>query len=206
MWYYDFVKWTAAPFLGPVFRTKRHYISGKKPKGIFRGDFIVASNHISYLDAMVVGSAIPSRRIVFVATKDLFQTKWGPFFRAIGIIEIDKENPSVETMKKVKKRLRNGHLVGVFPEGTISRHEDMKTFKAGIVMMAVMAGVDILPMYLGERKTFKQRKVAIIGEKLKYDDLFKSPFPTIDEIENVAALLAEKEKELENKYKELYKE
>ena len=91
----------------------------------------------------------------------------------------------------------------MFPEGSISEDE-LKTFKSGVVMMAAMSKADILPIYIAKRKTFIQRKVAVIGNRLKYDDLFKSPIPNKEEINKASILLMEKEKELENKYKELY--
>ena len=72
--------------------------------------------------------------------------------------------------------------------------------------MSVMSEADILPIYIGKRETFKQRKVVVIGDRIKYSDLFKSPIPSMKEIENAAMVLAEAEKLLEAKYMELYKE
>lgn len=203
MWFFDFVKWTGALPLLLVLRTKIIYLHGKKPKGLLRGKILIASNHISYLDPIVVGNAVPWRRVGFVATKELIDKRpW--FFKGIGCIEIDKENPTVETFKLVKERLYRGHPVVVFPEGTISRNEEMRAFKTGIMMMAMMAESDIVPMYLGKRKTFKQRKVAIIGDRIKYADLFKTPFPSMDDLKQAALFLEEKEKELEDKYFKIY--
>lgn len=204
MWFFDFVKWTGAIPLICVLRTKKIYINGKKPKRLKRGKYIIASNHISFLDPIVVSTAFPTRRVGYVATKELIdKNRW--FFKGIGCIEIDKENPTVETFKEVEKRLYRGHPVCVFPEGRISRNEEMRTFKTGIIMMAAMAEADIVPIYLGKRKTFKQRKVAIIGDKIEHKSLFKGPFPTMDEMKEAALYLEEKEKELESKYMELYK-
>lgn len=203
MWFFDFVKWTGALPLLFVLRTKIIYLNGKKPKGLFRGKILVASNHISFLDPIVVGTVVKWRRIGFVATKELIDKRpW--FFKGIGCIEIDKENPTVETFKQVKNRLYRGHPVVVFPEGTISRNEEMKAFKTGIMMMAMMSEADIVPMYLGKRETFKQRKVAIVGNKIKYSDLIKSPFPSMDDLKAAAEHLQEVEKELENKFFEIY--
>ena len=204
MWFFDFVKWTGALPLMVVMRTKVIYLHGKRPKGIYRGKFIVASNHISFLDPIIVGTVVKLRRICFVSTKELIdKNPW--FFKAIGCIEIDKENPTVETFKEVKNMLYRGHPVVVFPEGTVVRNEDIQLFKTGIMMMAMMAESDIIPIYLGKRETFKQRKVAIVGDRIKYSDLFKSPFPTMDDLKAAAEYLREKELELEAKFHELYK-
>ena len=204
MWFFDFVKWTGALPLMLVLRTKVIYLHGKRPKGIYRGKFIAASNHISFLDPIVIGTVIKLRRVTFVSTKELIdKNPW--FFKGIGCIEIDKENPTVETFKEVKQMLYRGHPVVVFPEGTVVRDQDVQLFKTGIMMMAMMSEADIIPMYLGKRETFKQRKVAIVGDRIKYGDLFKTPFPTMDDLKNAAMFLREKELELETKFHELYK-
>ena len=204
MWFFDFVKWTGALPLMLVLRTKVIYLHGKRPKGLYRGKFIAASNHISFLDPIVVGTVIKLRRTTFVSTKELIDKRpW--FFKGIGCIEIDKDNPTVETFKEVKQMLYRGHPVVVFPEGTVVRDQDVQLFKTGIMMMAMMSEADIVPMYLGKRKTFKQRKVAIVGDRIKYSDLFKTPFPTMDDLKAAAKYLREKELELEAKFHELYK-
>ena len=204
MWFFDFVKWTGALPLMLVLRTKVIYLHGKRPKGLYRGKFIAASNHISFLDPIIVGTVIKLRRVTFVSTKELIDKRpW--FFKGIGCIEIDKENPTVETFKEVKNMLYRGHPVVVFPEGTVVRDQDVQLFKTGIMMMAMMSEADIVPMYLGKRETFKQRKVAIVGDRIKYSDLFKTPFPTMDDLKAAAKYLREKELELEAKFHELYK-
>ena len=205
MWFFDFVKWTGALPLMFVLRTKVIYLNSKKPKGLFSGKFLIASNHISFLDPIIIGTVVKFRRVGFVATKELIDKRpW--FFKGIGCIEIDKENPTVETFKLVKERLYRGHPVVVFPEGTVVRNEDLKCFKTGIMMMAMMSEADIVPVYIGNRKTFKQRKVAIVGDKIKYGDLFNTSFPTMDDLKAAAEHLRDIELELENKFHRLYKE
>lgn len=203
MWFFDFVKWTAFPFLWLLLRTKLIYIDGKKPKGLKRGKFILASNHVSKLDPFVAASTVLFRRMGWVAKETMFKKPYGWFFRAISVIELNKEKLSTKTFRKVNNLLTRGHILCMFPEGSISEDE-LKTFKSGVVMMAAMSKADILPIYLANRKTFVQRKVAVIGNRLKYEDLFKSPIPNKEEINKASILLMEKEKELENKYKELY--
>lgn len=207
MWFYDFTKWTGALFTVLLLRTRRIFITGKKKKGLLNGSYIISSNHMSYIDPIIISTVFPTRRISFVATKELFASEfWNIFFHALGIIKIDKENTSLSTFKEVEDRLNKGHLVGVFPEGQVTQTNEMNTFKSGIIMMAIMSQVDILPVYLAKRKLFTQRQVAIVGEKLVLKDYIESPFPTMDEINKLGEILAQKEKELENKYKEIYKE
>ena len=205
MWFYDFVKWTAFPFLWLLLRTKLIYINGKKPRGLRKGKFILASNHVSFLDPFIAASAVLSRRTGWVARETMFKKSYGWFFKAISVIRIDSDKLSTKTFRKVDDVLYRGHIVCMFPEGTIENGEELKAFKSGIVMMAALSKADILPLYIAKRKTFIQRKVVVIGERLKYQDLFKSNTPKMNEINKASILLMDKEKELENKYKGIYK-
>ena len=205
MWFYDFVKWTAFPFLWLLLRTKLIYINGKKPRGLRKGKFILASNHVSFLDPFIAASAVLSRRTGWVARETMCKKSDGWFFKAISVIRIDSDKLSTKTFRKVDDVLYRGHIVCMFPEGTIENGEELKAFKSGIVMMAALSKADILPLYIAKRKTFIQRKVVVIGERLKYQDLFKSNTPKMNEINKASILLMDKEKELENKYKGIYK-
>ena len=199
---FDFGKITTFFFVWAWLRTKRIFMSGKKPKGFAKGKYIIASNHVSLKDHFVLYTVFPTRRVCYVATDDLFKGPRKLFFKLTGTIPIDKKNGSLSAIKGVKDTLYRGHVVGMFPEGVL-KDDGLKEFKGGTALMAASAQADIIPIYLGKRKWW-QRNVAIVGERLKYEDLFKSKVPNKDEIIRVSELLMEKEKELENKYRELY--
>lgn len=199
MLFFDFAKWTAVPFLWLVLRTKRIYISGKKPKGLTKGKYIIASNHISSWDQFTAASVALSRRVSMVSTKNLYN-KCPLFFKLMHVVPVDNGKPSMSLFKKVKNFLYRGHIMCMFPEGYIVEGQELQTFKGGTVMMAALSQADILPIYIVRRKIFKQRQVVVVGEKIKYQDMFKSPMPTKEEIEKATKLLMEKEKELEEKY------
>ena len=203
MWLYDFVKFTGAlPVLADL-RVKKIYAQGKKPKKAFKGRFIISSNHMSYIDPIILSAVIWMRRVGFIATSEFFTHPfWRWFFTHVGCIPIDKNNPSMATFKAVRERLERGHLVCVFPEGQVRRTESMGAFKSGVVMMAVMAQVEILPVFLAERKSRFHRQVAVIGERIDYKKLIAGPMPTIDELNAITALLKQKEQELEELSKE----
>lgn len=199
----DFGKWTSALFVWIWLRTKKIFIHDKKPKGLTRGRFIIASNHVSLADHFVIYSTVASRRICFVSTTNLTNGKWGWFFKAAGTIGMDKDHLSTKAFKEVNRMLDYGHVVCMFPEGTIKEKESELDFKAGVIMMSAISKADILPVYLVKR-TGLQRKIAVIGDRIKYQDLFKGKIPTKEEISNANALLIEKEKELEKKYQDKY--
>ena len=203
MFVYDFSRITAGLFILLWARTKRIFIHDKKPKHFASGRYIIATNHISSSDHFVIGTTVPFRRVIFVSTENLTKGKYGLFFRLIGTIGVNKNKPSVKALRQVQDTLNRGHIVCMFPEGALNQDEEMKEFKGGVALMSAISEADILPIYQ-VRRNKGQRKIVIVGEKLKYQDLFKSNKPTKEEINRVSELLMEKEKELENKYRELY--
>ena len=198
-WFYDFVKFTGSLPVLIDLRMKRIFLNKKRET--LKGKYIISSNHMSYSDPVIISAAFWERRVGFVATSELFTIKfWSAFFKAVGCIPIDKTNPSLQTFKAVKENLDRGHITCVFPEGTVTRDESIKTFKSGIVMMATIADADILPVYLAKRKKRIHRQVCVIGEKINYKDYVSGSFPTMSEIETITNVLASKEKELEEYY------
>ena len=196
-WLYDFVKITGALGVLIYFRLKVYYTSGKKPKGFYRGKYLGFSNHISMLDPIIMLNAFWRRRLFIVCTEELFKMKfWGPFFRNIGCIGIDKQNPSVATFKDIKEKYRRGHVVGIFPEGKISDNSETSEYKSGVAMIAILNDCPIIPMYIVPRKSFWHRQVIIMGDKINCRDYLKGPLPTMEEIKQITDLLHQKETEL----------
>lgn len=201
MWFYDFVKWTGALPVVLSLRVRRIYLSGKKPKKLFLGKYIVASNHVSYVDPVILSNVFATRRVSFVAAKELFSSKlknW--FFNAIGCIKVDRENVSVDTFKEVRSRVSRGHIVALFPEGHVENDGQTDTYKAGVVMMALIANAPVLPVYIVKRKNFWHRQTVVIGEKIDVKQYAPGISPTMEQINDVAKVLYEKELELKNRY------
>jgi 1-acyl-sn-glycerol-3-phosphate acyltransferase len=112
------------------------------------GGAILAANHIGYVDFIFDGfAAQPSGRLVrFMAKKDAFDHKIsGPIMRSLHHISVDRDNGQASYDKAVEYA-RNGEIVGIFPEATISRSFEIKELKTGAVRMAAEAGVPLIPM------------------------------------------------------------
>ena len=74
--FHDFVKWTGALPVVVYLRQKRHYINGKKQKGLFRGAAIIVSNHPGFFDPLIAMNAFWMKRCGFIATKDIFKNQF----------------------------------------------------------------------------------------------------------------------------------
>jgi 1-acyl-sn-glycerol-3-phosphate acyltransferase len=112
------------------------------------GGAILAANHIGYVDFVFDGlAAQPSKRLVrFMAKKEAFDHRiGGPLMRSFHHIEVDRDAGEASFREGVRYA-REGEIVGVFPEATISRSMEIKELKTGAVRMAAEAGVPLIPM------------------------------------------------------------
>jgi 1-acyl-sn-glycerol-3-phosphate acyltransferase len=109
-----------------------------------QGGALVAANHISYLDPPAIGSVIP-RKPTFMARKGLFEIPVLKWFISHFAFPVDRERPRPSTIKDAIKRLRNGELVLMFPEGRRTDSEELSTAKRGIGMVASLSRVPVIP-------------------------------------------------------------
>lgn len=126
------------------------------------GGAVLASNHVSYLDFIFDGfAARPSKRLVrFMAKKSTFDNKVsGPLMKSMHHIPVDRA-AGAHAFDHAVSALRDGEVVGVFPEATISQSFELKDFKTGAVRMAAEAGVPVVPMitFGGQRLWTKGHK------------------------------------------------
>jgi 1-acyl-sn-glycerol-3-phosphate acyltransferase len=112
-----------------------------------KGGAILAINHTSYLDFALAGTAaLPAKRYVrFMAKKEIFDNKIaGPLMRGMHHINVDRSNGSASFVAALRS-LKDGEIIGIFPEGTISTSFEIKALKSGAVRLAIGAGVPIIP-------------------------------------------------------------
>src|SRR3954453_7330248 len=111
------------------------------------GGAIISSNHASFFDFMFLGlGALPRFRLVrFMAKASVFSNRFsGPFMRAMHHIPVDRQ-AGAAAFDAAVRALKDGQVVGVFPEATISSSFTVKDLKAGAARMAFQANVPILP-------------------------------------------------------------
>ena len=113
------------------------------------GGAVIAINHTSYIDFTFAG--LPAfrqglgRKVRFMAKQEVFDHPLGgPIMRGCRHIPVDRANGAA-SFELACQLLKEGELVGVYPEGTISRSFEIKEFKSGAARMAIAAGVPIVP-------------------------------------------------------------
>jgi 1-acyl-sn-glycerol-3-phosphate acyltransferase len=112
------------------------------------GPFILMSNHQSNFDILALIAAMP-RRIYWIAKKELFDIPiFGSSMRRGGYIPLDRSDgrKALKSMDNAAAIIRQGSSVVMFPEGTRSRDGQLLPFKRGGFMLAVRAGVPVIPV------------------------------------------------------------
>lgn len=108
---------------------------------------IFASNHVSWFDVPALAKILP--RYKFVAKAELFKVPiFGKGMRAAGMVEIQRDNRKAAfgAYDVAAERIREGNSVVVFPEGTRGHEYPLRPFKKGPFVLAVAAGVPIVPI------------------------------------------------------------
>ena len=140
------------------------------------GRIIIAGNHKNNLDCMML--LISTKRCVhFLAKDELFKGKMGWFFKAIGLIPVNRKTKDGKALKEATGYLENDKVIGIFPEGTHNKSNDViLPFKIGAVKMSKDADSQIVPFVIkGEYKKFRKGVRIIFFEpfKAKSNDLDK---------------------------------
>jgi 1-acyl-sn-glycerol-3-phosphate acyltransferase len=128
------------------------------------GVCLFVANHTSSADAPAVVGAIP-RRIAVLLKASLFKFPIvGQAFSAAHFIPVDRSahDSAVASVEKAGEALRAGQSFLIYPEGTRSPDGRLQRFKKGAVVMAIHAGVPIVPMVCsGAHRIMEKRSLVI---------------------------------------------
>ena len=111
---------------------------------------VFMANHVSWFDIPSMIAALP--HYGFVAKRELEKIPFfGPAARAVGVIYIDRENrqAAFSAYEDAASKIRAGHHVLVYPEGTRGFTYALRPFKKGPFVMAIGAGAPIVPVVVG---------------------------------------------------------
>jgi len=121
-----------------------------------KGPVIIAGNHIHLFDQCL--PILSTRRMIhYMAKKEYFEGKTAWFFKSSGCISVDrgnKENAKI-AINTATNLLKDGYAVGIFPEGTRNKTEDLLLpFKIGAVKMAKETDATIVPFAITGKYKF----------------------------------------------------
>ena len=110
------------------------------------GGALLVINHQSFLDPFLVGLPL-ERPVCYLARENLFRVPVvGWVLRHAYVIPVSRESPSSSSIRSAVRRLRDGYLVGVFPEGTRTRDGSVAEFHPGFLALVRRGNVPVLPV------------------------------------------------------------
>lgn len=175
-----------------AFRIKKYHVSGEPYRRKLRGGAILAANHLSFSDPFLISSTFWYRRVFYLAAEVVMQGKLRSFLlKGTGCIKIDRNISDLEAIKKSVALLKDGRCLAVFPQGTVVRGEEQVSVKSGAVLIALQAGVPIVPMYSLKRKHWYERKRMVIGDPIDPRDYISKKIPSMKDIEAASNALQE---------------
>ncbi|NBO08656.1 MAG: 1-acyl-sn-glycerol-3-phosphate acyltransferase [Actinobacteria bacterium] len=146
---YALLKAILLPLLSLIFRPKVEGLSHVPTHGAA----IIASNHLSFSDSIFMPLVVP-RRVTFLAKSEYFTGRGikgrliAAFFRALGQVPVDRSGgrASEAALETGLRILREGNLLGIYPEGTRSPDGRLYRGRTGIARMALESGVPVIPV------------------------------------------------------------
>ncbi|MBU1853351.1 MAG: 1-acyl-sn-glycerol-3-phosphate acyltransferase [Candidatus Omnitrophica bacterium] len=112
------------------------------------GALIVAANHVSFFDPIIVGVSAP-RTLIYLARETLFKYKvFAKILNWVYTFPLKREGADLRAFRLAIGKLQEGFAVLVFPEGTRSKDGDFQEPKTGIGFLNTVSGADILPCYV----------------------------------------------------------
>lgn len=115
-------------------------------------NFILCSNHTSYLDAEFIALALPTKiqeKMFFLGFRGVVEKPFlKPLIRIAKIIPIDAASQLIDAMQASSYVLRNNQCLCVFPEGERSIDGKLKSFKSGIGILAKELNIPVIPVYI----------------------------------------------------------
>ena len=123
-----------------------HRIKIEGRENVPQSGCLIVANHVSFMDPTTVAWAVGGE-IFYLARKSLFKPPfWSWFLPICNVLPIDQEGRDSSGLRRIIKMLREGHTVMLFPEGTRSPDGQPQRAEPGAGLVAIKAGVPILPV------------------------------------------------------------
>lgn len=176
----------------PILRIKKITPEGEKYKGRLSDGAIIAANHTSFADPFIVGVTFWYRRIFFLVAEVVLKNPVIAFLlKGVGTVKIDRNATDIEAVTKSVNLLKQGYPLLVFPQGGITDNDNVDALKSGSVLMAMRAGVPIIPIHIGQRAHWYNSLTVVIGEPVDPKSYTTKKMPSTADIATVTAALSQ---------------
>ncbi len=134
--------------------------------------FILIANHQSLLDPIILAVILKKHEIRFIGKRELTKNRilaW--IFKRLHMIAVTRHMSDLSAMRAAAEALRQGHVLGIFPEGTRRTGKAMETIESGVSFLALRSGAPLLPVYFCSKPGLLKRTSIVAGAIIPYDDL-----------------------------------
>lgn len=186
-----FVKITGAIPMWVLMKRKTYYSNKKEQSRKINGSAIIISNHKSLFDYPLMLCLFPFRRLHFLMAELLYNRSklFAWFLDMIGGIKVDRVSRDLSFVSETVDLLNKGKIVGIFPEGKLSTHDELSSFSPSVVYIAIKSGAPIIPIYCdGVYGLFKRTRL-IIGQKIYLTDFTKNEEPDLKMLKELCLFL-----------------
>ena len=109
---------------------------------------IIACNHTSYVDPLFLQAACP-RLIAWMIAQEYYHGRGINFVcRQIGAIPVQRSGRDMAATRAALRALRDGRVLGLFPEGRIETQRQLLPLQSGLALLALKSGVPVVPAWL----------------------------------------------------------
>ena len=151
---------------GPIFRVHTHDQAKIQKYHQIDGPFIIASNHVSFSDPLVLMCAFFRRRLHILMAEEVHENRRlrKSLLKGIGGIYINRHIFDINAINECCDTLGRGRAILIFPEGHITRDGTSDNFKDGVGMIASRSNVPVLPIYIVRRNKWIKTHHIFTGE------------------------------------------
>mgnify|MGYP003303203513 FL=1 len=161
--------------LGFLLKDKRYKVEYVGLENIpEEGGFILASNHINMFDPAIIAIGIKNRQLHFMGKKELFDNPIvGCLFKKVNGFPVARGAVDTKALDYAARVVKEGHILGIFPEGTRSKDCKPKSAKRGISVIARAAKADVLPVSIyTDGMLERHSKVTVrFGQVIPFEEL-----------------------------------
>lgn len=159
------VAWVALKTIWPMRFHGREQLDRPAP-------YILIGNHQSWRDPLPMAVGVKHQQLCLVGKRELGAGGvLDSLLKRMHVVLVNRHNTDMEAMRACMKVVKEGHILGIFPEGTRHHKGVMEELESGTAMIALRSGVPLIPMLIPTKLKWFRLNHCYVGEPIPMDDL-----------------------------------
>ena len=164
--------------------------------------YILVGNHSHMFDPMLIGYPVFRYAVRFLGKKELMNNAiLKAICERVGMIPVDRHNMDMGAIRTSLKTLKEGHVLGIFPEGTRHKEGVMQDMESGAAMIALRSGCKMLPAYISSKPALFKRTHVYFGDPIRVTEIAAKGINK-DSCEELSRRIAQAYRELVSEHKQ----